>query len=94
MHLEGDTPNLVTELSAPTDQFSFGLVLYEITSGTHPFRRETSVQTIPTQERRRVDVGSDESERAGSLDYLTANLQSSLFQLLFKRVPAANAARP
>jgi hypothetical protein len=29
---------------------------------------------------------SDESERTGSLDYLSGNVQSSLFQLLFKQL--------
>jgi len=29
-----------------SDQFAFGLVLYEMVGGTHPFRREASVQTM------------------------------------------------
>jgi eukaryotic-like serine/threonine-protein kinase len=29
-----------------SDQFSFGILLYEITTGVHPFRRATAVQTL------------------------------------------------
>ncbi len=29
-----------------SDQFALGVMLYELTTATHPFKRETAVQTL------------------------------------------------
>src|SRR5262249_50262610 len=43
-----------------SDQFSFGLVLYEMVTGNHPFRRDTNVETLAAiirEEPKPIDPG-------------------------------------
>src|SRR5437868_10695448 len=44
-----------------SDQFSFGVTLYEMATGAHPFMRATPVQTLSA-------VITDEPRRAGELN--------------------------
>lgn len=47
------------ELNAQSDQFSFGVVLAEMLSGSHPFRRATTMETLSAILRDSPDIRGD-----------------------------------
>jgi eukaryotic-like serine/threonine-protein kinase len=61
-----------------SDQFSFGLVLYEMVTGVHPFRRETAVQTLS------AIIGEDATFSAETMATLPVPVRWTLQRLLAK----------
>lgn len=75
--LTGQDPSAAAEVSAQSDIFSFGLVLYELISGEHPFRVDFANRDLPQLARQLLEQqrqGFDPLDAAAAVDRRLAAL--------------------